>query len=49
MFKIEVYLGFWVGGEKFALLSKLIVQREMLAYFNRKDFSISVCLPAMNE
>lgn len=40
MFKIEVYLGFWVGEEKFALLSKLIVHREMLAYFNRRDFSI---------
>lgn len=48
MLKIEVYLGFW-REEKFALLSKLTVQREMIAQFSRRDFSINVCLPAMNE
>lgn len=38
------------GGRKFALLSKLIVHREMLAYFNRRDFSIRfACQQWMNN
>lgn len=46
--KIGVYLDFH-REEKFALLSKLIVKRGLLAFFNRRDLSINVCLPAMNE
>lgn len=45
MLKI-VYLDFWWWwwGGGLALLSKLIVKMEMLACFNRRDLSVSVCL-----